>query len=230
MAGCWQPEPPRSSKHRAKSPAARLAAPVSAHTVTVCLSATPRIPPHQLGAFGMPGFPDPFICQGLQPKPRCRQDGRPTFPAIRYSLSPTRLQTTFCRVNRSRALATRRTSHRPSWPQPRIREIQLLIRADCSLMSDHTLPFRPYRNHPRSCCLSSAYGVVVGWSAEVTGGLISETFVTITPVAFVSRFVYRVAGNEAKMVQMSPIPKKSWVIESFGVQLVPNESYWQYDF
>ena len=41
----------------------------------------------------------------------------------------------------------------------------------------------------------------------------------------VSRFVYRVAGNEAKRVQMSPIPKNPWASESLVVQLVPDESF-----
>ncbi len=41
---------------------------------------------------------------------------------------------------------------------------------------------------------------------------------------FVSLFLSRLAGNEPKWVQMSPIPKNCWVIESLVVQLVPNES------
>jgi hypothetical protein len=45
-----------------------------------------------------------------------------------------------------------------------------------------------------------------------------------SPTHLPNTLVSRVAGNEPKSVQMSPIPKNSRVLESLVVQLVPNES------
>ncbi len=112
---CWRLEPPPWSTRRAKSPAARSAAPapVPMHTI---LPLAMRPAPHRPSeASGMLGFPASFFCRAFQPPFRRQQDGRPLSLPIPSNLRLIRRRIISPQANHYRDSAIMRRSRRRSW-------------------------------------------------------------------------------------------------------------------